>query len=1029
MAQPLQSATLDVPLAPLNQHATKTGGPVGRIKKMLNAVVKKITSTAPTAQAAATAELRVEKRDGFASLPSTVRDPATGAISSKTLVGPTLFGTYGAQLIAIFLAAPFVLSEAAACWESPTYNAPTRVLRANGIYNGSTISATPDEARIGTRTLYAWSDLGAGGLYLTMVMVIDDDGTIIRQPFSVDAVRRVRACADGTQFWVIWDTGAGGIQTNAYDTNGNFLGTGSVASSGTGYFDVTLNTASANSIVMLQKDPASGGVKFARFTWNGATVTVFQQVPFTINNSVGRDAFLTNDRGDHAFHIVTVDGTGPFTTYVTVIADSTLTLLAGSFVVKTGDAVAPVEASGFVAPTGNADYVIGLSYLNATPTPQLNSTLVYAVTAAGVSTLKRTQISLTLASRAFRMQVGGDYYAVGYYHSNPAGFTSISQSTYFLMDFGTGYQVTGRFEFGTAYQDWLTTADTTRYMYVSTPQVDPNGGIHMALAYRASSTIAVTTTGDTFTPTKTLVDVVGIKDYSFGPDNGQSVEHSAALFLPGPETVNYTGATFAEDGIGLIPEVTAIATAGGGSLAGTYEYVVCDEWTDNNGQRVRSPSGVPVSITVSAAQVQLTGLHNHVTRKSNMTHAIYRTVIKGGVQTTEHYKVSGSLQGGAFLGSVVVNDDAAQTWTFVDNMIDSVASNNEVLYTDKGLLDHFPAPPFSVGLATFDRIFVAGYDGAIWFSGAKTEGDAFWYHPGQRIPLPTQEEVRSIRMLDDMIVVLCSGDTVFAIPNGPWPDATGQGAFPAPRVLPFSNGCTGFAETISDGIIYSATQGGIWLITRDFQNRFIGAPIEDEKASFDTFAGVATDDRQRTVFLTAGGNMLVYDQVTGVWGNWLTSPLPRMLTVHKGRIAYIPVSGPPLRQVLGQYFDGNGNQIITSVRIRVAPGGIRRYKRLWQVQMVGEWLGDHDMTVLVYMDDSPTFTFTASQRWTPDSAVPYIYELPANAQTEMCGAVEYSFHDEFPRGPSQGFALEALSLQIGLGDRSKDLPASRRIGI
>jgi hypothetical protein len=1020
MAAPLQPATFDVPIRPLDQHTTKTGGPVGRLKKLVNAVIKKIS---------ADGNLRIEKRDGFSQLPSVVRDPATGATSSKTLSGPTLFGTYGAQLIAVFLAAPFVLSEAAGCWESPTYNAPTQVLRAKTVYNGSTVSSTPDSARIGTRTMYSWADWRPDlpTSFLTSAMIVDDDGTVIRTPFHPAVSSRVRCVTDGTQFWEVLDTGVV-IQATAYDTNGNVLGTDTVPRGGTGYFDVTASTNAANSIVVLQKDPATNGFEFVTFVWNGSVITHSIVIPSIVFDTAGRVAFLKNDRGDHKYHIITVD-TGPNSAYVIPISDSTLSVTGGPFTVASGLATLPVEAAGYVSPTGNADYAVALSFLDATPTPQLNFTQIYTVTAAGASTLQRTQKSLTLASRAFRIQQGGDYYAVGYYHSNPAGATGIAQSTFYLMDLGTSYQVTGRFEAGTAYEDWLTTADTTRYTYLSTPQVDPNGGVHIALAYRASSTIAVTTTGDAFIPTKTLVDVVGIKDYQFGPDSGQPVEHSGALFMPGPEAVNYTGATFAEDGIGLIPEITSVTNGGAGSLTGTYEYVAVSEWTDNNGQRVRSPAGVPFSITGTSFQATITGLHNHVTRKQNLIHHIYRTSIQGAVQTTLHYKVTGSLQGGTYLGGVVINDDTANTWTFTDNMADSVAVNNEVLYVDKGYLDRFPAPPFAHGLATFDRIFLAGYDGAIWFSGPKTEGDAFWFHPDFRIPLPTKQEVTAIKVLDDSIVVMCDGDTMFQIPNGPWPDATGAGAFPTPRILPFSNGCPdGIAETISDGIIYGGQQGGIWLITRDFQNRYIGAPVEDEKAPDETFVGVATDDKQRTVFLTSGSNALVYDQVTGVWGTWSLLSGAVLLTAHKGRLAYIPGGGAPYRQVLGQYFDGSNIPYSTLARIRVAPGGIRRFMRTWQVQMVGEWLGDHDMSVTAAIDDITTNAPTATQAWTPTANAQYVYELPANAATELAAAVDYTFQDAFPRGASQGFALEAMSLFVGLGDRPKGLPAANRIG-
>lgn len=1031
MAQPLQPQLIDVPLGAMNQQAQTTAGPVGRIRSLVNGIVKKISRGAATATAAGTTSVRVEKRDGFTSLPTAVRDPSTGATSSKTLTNATLLGTYGAQLVAIFLAAPFVLSEAAGCWESPTYNLPTPALHVNPVFAGavnsviSPIQSVPDEQRIGTRTMYTWAS-GTGSSFLTMAMVIDDDGTIIRQPFSVDAVRRVRGCADGTQFWVVWDTGAGGIQANAYDTNGVFLGTGSIGSAGTGYFDVTKNTATANSVMMLQKDPATTGFKFTSFTWNGSTVVVASNVPIAATASTGRVAFLTNNSGDHNYWITTVDGAGPFTTDRTAVSDSVFTVFAGPSTVAT-TATAPVESAGFVDNSSNC--TIALTFLDATPTPQLNFTKIYGVTSGGVASVLATRTSLSLASRAFRFVSGGDYYAVGYYHSNPVGATKVAQSTYFLMDLGTSYQVTGRFEYTTAYQDWLTTADTTRYGFLSTPQTDPNGGVHMALCYRASSQTAVQIVGDTFQQAKTLVDVVGIKDYQFGPDQAQSLDTGTAMLIGGPEANNYTGATFAEDGIGLIPEVTTIANGGAGVLTGTYEYVVVDEWTDNSGQRVRSIAGPPNSLNGASFQVTLTGLHNHVTRKQNMIRSVYRTVISNGVMTTKHYKVSGSLQGGTYLGPVVINDDAASTWTFTDNMPDAQAANNEPLYIDAGYLDRYPAPAFSTGATTFDRVFLAGYDNAVWFSGQKTEGDAWWFHPLFRLPLPTKEKIKSINVLDDFILVMCERNAMFAITNGPFPDATGAGSYPTIRQLPFTNGCTGFAETYSDGIMYSAVQGGIWAITRNLENKYIGAPIESMNSN--PIIGSASDDKQRIAFLFLGGGIAVFDQVTNQWYQWNTADGGALITQHKGRFAYVNGANTKAwRQTLGQYFDNNAGTptpIQTTVWLAYLHlGGIRRYARLWQPQMIGEYLGDHDLTVAAAVNDDPLYTTACTWTKTP-AAGPYIYELPHNELTELCASVSYMFQDSFPRGASQGFALEAMSLYVGLGDRPLMLPASNQI--
>jgi hypothetical protein len=1027
----LQGQTVDVLFQPLNQQATATGGPIGRIKSLGNAVVKKITRDGQPG-------IRVEKRDGFAALPTAVRDPSTGGVSAKTFVNPSLFATWGDRLMGVWAAQPFVLSEAAQAWESPTVITPTQVLRQRTIGGRNDVVFTCDQARVGSRIAFCW--LGTGNVI--WVTIIDDDGTVVLSPtIAASSINPMPAklASDGSRFWlIIANIGATALYVSSFDANGVGLTTfnTAVGIGAAAYFDVAVDTSQlANGVFVAWKNPVAG-TNLTRYQWNGAAVTNSTAAMAFALCASGRVGFLRNDRADGKLYLGTIDGAGPFDHYVWQINTPAGTPANGhQYNVSLGSVNAAFQFTGYVAPTGNADITVALSFLDTTPHTQLNFTDLRTVTFAGVTSLARTQRSLTMVSRPFAMQ--GNYYAVAYYRSDPASFSAISQSTFFLIALSAPWTVCGRWEWGTAYADWADTGTMTYYMDLSSPTVAGDGGVHVTLPYRASSGVALSFVGDVFTPVKHTVDVVGVKDFSFGPDFGRALDLDGSILMPGPQAVSYSGTEFSEDGIPLLYEIPAAPTQGaGGSLnaTGTYSYVFVGEWTNNAGERVRGPVGPPVTFAMSAGSTKLTftGYNIHVSNKQFLMVAVYRTIwdSTNGVQSTTYRKVTGSLVAGTYGGPVIYNNDSSNTFTFVDTMSDAAASLNEPLYTDSGMLDRHPAPAFSTGTKAFNRAFVVGYDNAIWFSGEKTEGDSYWFSPAQRIVLPTHERVTAIRQLDNFLLVLCEGSSVFSVASGPFPDATGAGSVPSPVLLPFTNGCPGgHAEPTSDGIMYAATQGGIWMITRDLRNVYVGAPVEDTTAS--GIVGSASDDKQRVSFVNANdGTQAVYDQVTGIWSTWTSDAFDVdgigvcPIVSHKGRFALV-TSVPSIiaRQSLGSYTDWGQSITTTMITAFISFGSVRGYKRVWGVQLQGERLGDADISAQVRSDYDAN-TVVETFLFTPPAVTKLVVELPL--KNELVESLSYAIQDLFNRGPNQGFAYELFGFYLGVEHGLGRLPAPSR---
>ncbi|HEY6875599.1 MAG TPA: hypothetical protein VI384_04495 [Candidatus Dormibacteraeota bacterium] len=1035
----------------MNEQAPDTQGPVGRIRRLANGVAKRFTrGDQGTA-------LRIEKRDGFAVLASQstqVIDPSTGVVDGTKSMSsaPQLLAAWKNKVVMAFAEAPYVLGESEGKLYSPPVTVLPQVQREKKIALQDGSVSAPSSARIGTRTMHVW--MGTGGS-IVWYKIVDDDGTVTLKDTAVfvGAPACARVAADGNQrFWlVIQNTTSALIGVSSGDVNGVGLGVFNQvqALSSSQMASVQRDAGAVNRIFVAQRDDASGNLKLIRYTWNGSSVVDSAVVIGGALAGTGSAMFLRNDTGDGNLYIATSNGAGPFDHRAYQITTPAGTPAIGhTYNVSLAAANVAAQTTGFVAATGAKDITVLLGFPDPSGNNRLSFTEIRTVTFAGVTLLLATKRSLMPVSEP--LVIDGSYYDLLYHHSDPAAFGSVpaGQSTFYLVRLPSG-QVCGEIQRWRAYADWQTVPFTTGVFWnaLSVPNVDARGSIHLALAYQAFSQDAISTIGDVFLTQRHVVDVVGIKDWSIGPDFGQALDEVDALMLPGMRALSFAGFDFTEDGISFVPEpVPSGPTLGAGGNLTTgqiYQYVFVWETTDAAGNRIRGPAGPPINVNLTGGNTKVTwtGYMHHATLRTNVILGVYRTALLGpGVMSTVHYKVSGTLVNGAYTGPTTFNSDSSTTWTFVDTMSDASAQLGEQLYVDSGKLDRFGAPPYSVGCRAFGRAFVVAPDNSIWFSGQKSEGDAYWWNPLLRITLPTTERVKAMAVLDDFLLVLCEDSAVFRISSQPFPDDTGSGSFPSPTLLPFTNGCTGWAISTSDGVMYTSPQGGIWMITRDLRNVFIGAPVQEtSKAS--TFAGVASDDDQRVAFLSvpqAGPtSLLVWDQVSACWYVWQTLggfDTAAALTTHKGRFAYVGNdfgNWGLLRQTPGLTSDGGFGFTVAIQRALdvefIRLGGIRNYKRLWNVQLYGESLGDQDLQVFSFIDDD-LGTQIDSYTWTPPASGKWVFELPPSR--ELITSISYRIADAFPRSPSTGTAgtaLELMAFYVGLEKGLGRLPAASRI--
>lgn len=642
------------------------------------------------------------------------------------------------------------------------------------------------------------------------------------------------------------------------------------------------------------------------------------------------------------------------------------------------------------------------------------------------------------------------------------------QPCWFITPLSVTQQTAGKFEYGIAYADWRFDGATTDpaigtdFNRNNYPLALSSVGVasdlvsrSVVLPYRAQSftagqTIRSNTTGNITGIAAVAESTVGLKSFTLaGATFGQAVANSGEMLLPGPMAAAFTASGFHEDGVNLGFEAPFyVSQSHDTSVIGitpksTVQYVVVAEVMDENGDRTFMVQSPPLTVTLTGDNnsVVIGGRTIGPTNRPYDAHniptistAIYRTATVDGVPTVQHYKITNDLDinGDGFSFFAVTGAPHPDSWEFTDKSTDGAIINAEQLYTDKGLVPRFPAPAFFSGVGSWcNRTWVIGYDGAVWMSGEKTEGDAVWFTPLFRYVLPTDDKPVTLAFVDEYMLVFCSR-SIWYIPKTDFPSATLQsGSLPTPVQLPFQNGCTGWATTIKAGAAYASTAGGVWLITRQLTNVWLSQAVQDDLDG-KTVTTLAINRKQRLFVMTGTTSLWMFDQVAGCWSEWRLPLAAQLGAILNGELAYQDLGNPGhvAVQTPGVFADTIGTTT-TGVPPDVQLAGIsfanvRAYKRTWAIQIVGQYKGPHNLNVVVSYPDEDQDP-TTYEPFTPAADEAYVYEVNPDPEEASTYSVRLFADFDGVDVPANSFLLELLSFETGIEPGINRLTSTKRI--
>jgi len=450
--------------------------------------------------------------------------------------------------------------------------------------------------------------------------------------------------------------------------------------------------------------------------------------------------------------------------------------------------------------------------------------------------------------------------------------------------------------------------------------------------------------------------------------NRQCVEAGGLLHVSGANVNTFDGAVLSTSSYPDVPNVISIAqdASGAQTLLATYQYIAMYEFTDAAGNTVRSTPSAPLSVT-------LTGANN----RAIPTVSTPRSAKRAGAGVTPRVIIYRANPGDSVFFRVAESQDlsildVAVTTAVNDGVSDATAETREILYTQS----QKPLPNVVLGSAQFiavgrDRLILGGLQDPyqvkltqLFAPGEPPEGA----HPGlaafgARLPQPCTGVAAS----GDAYIAFTE-DAIYSIP-GAGPQRNGQGEFFAPQTLYADGGCIDWRSIVScgAGVFFQLDTDKIYVLRPGGAAEWVGEPIQDTLASYPVIVGACLcSTTQQVVFACSNtaldaGVFLIYDVVTGLWYTDTVSSSLRSVVELDGRLAYAPNAAGIVSQENTDAGLGGGASLTFSVRTgSLRPFGVSGQGGLYEVQLVGTYVGDSTVEAFASYDDGKTWTSLGS---------------------------------------------------------------------
>ena len=641
--------------------------------------------------------------------------------------------------------------------------------------------------------------------------------------------------------------------------------------------------------------------------------------------------------------------------------------------------------------------------------------------------------SVGLASKAFTVN-GTDYML--------AAYQGQYQPAYFLID-DTGF-VCARIALSNG-GGYATTQVLCNPSY--------NGNVaQMAYLYKdLLESVATNSNSPTISPGSNIYTQTGVNlvTFNLAGTNLVTAEIGNNLNIAGGFLWAYDGALINEQGFHLWPENLECEQSTGGHMADqTYYYQVTYEWTDAQGNLIRSAPSIPLEWVVTGgsgnASVKIFIPTLRLTYKPDVRIVIYRW--STGQQN--FYQVTS-------ITSPTLNDKTVNYITYTDTLADGSILGNNLLYTTGGVVENIPGPACSnLGLFGSRLMVVDSEDqNLLWYSKQVIEStpvemsDLFTIYTAPTLSSQgSTGPTLAVSAMDDKFIAF-KENAIYYI-NGTGPDNTGaNNDFSSPTFITSTVGCANQPSIVFTpmGLIFESDKGQ-WLLGRDLSTSYIGAAVEKFNADFvSSSVGIPGTNQVR---LCLNNNLvLMYDYYYQRWATF-TNIDAISSCIYQGLHTYLDSYGNVLQETPGQYLDNTNPVLMAFTTAWMNLMSLQGFQRAYMVYILGNYISPHKLNVSISYDyangpsqavliDPSNYAGTwgsdpywgQSQVWGGASTLEQ-WRIFLNQQKMQAFqvTVQEQFDPSYNTVPGAGLTISGLNLVVGSKKGYVPLPAAQSVG-
>jgi len=687
------------------------------------------------------------------------------------------------------------------------------------------------------------------------------------------------------------------------------------------------------------------------------------------------------------------------------------------------------------------------SYDSSIPSHYVSSVTVSA--SGSVGTPGIVIRSVGLASKAFIIN-GQEYFL--------SAFQSPYQPTYFLIN-GASTQASPIVVAKLAYENG------GGYLALGLPSVSVSGNVAQIPYLFKDLVEALSTVGNTQqSTTGGIYSQTGINlaAFTIGTENITSTEIGNNLNFGGGFGWMYDGYLPVEQDFFLWPDSIEVtwSDTGGNMVANppgwvvnqpSYFYQVIYEWTDNQGNVFRSAPSIPVPVTFSSPDASTTG---SVTVNVPTLRLTYKTanpikidIYRWSVANQVYYQVTS-------ITAPVLNSTTTDSISFVDTLSDASIIGNQIIYTTGGVVEDINPPAYNI-TTLFDTrqwVVTAENPNLLWYSkqiiqGAPVEfSDLLTYYIAPNAgTTSTTGPITAIFPMDDKLIVF-KKNAIFYI-NGTGPDNTGANSnYSQPIFVTSTIGCISQNSIVFTpaGIIFQSSDG-LWQLGRDLSTTYLGAPVEQFNAS-SVESAVNVPATTQVRFTLNTGQHLMYDFYYENWGTFTGIPAISSC-VYQGLHTYLNSYGQVFQENPGVYLDGSNPVLMSFLTGHIQLQGVSGYQRIYEVQMLGEYISPHLLNVQFGYDYYPlseqvlitpiNYTGVYGSDSIYGMTSPYggpgtLEQWRIQTGQQKCHAFQIGltevYDPSYGNTAGAGFTLSAMTCTLGLIRGYRNLPAAQTAG-